>query len=101
MEAVGAETTNLGIANFIFWFSVVGAGAAAVKHAVMPLSVMQELSPVAVRSKGSTTRSGSAQKEVSPEALWWGCYAFSAMNTGYFVNGLWAGYTGSKEAKQS
>ena len=72
-----------------FYFAVLGASAAALKHLLKPLETMQELSPIAV-----------SKDKVSNEALWWGCYAFSAMNTGYATIGMWAIYTGSTQAKE-
>ena len=87
----------------IFWFCVAGAGIAALKHLLRPLDVIkvascysqsrrpdngapcQEFTPVALRNEG---------KDISPEALWWGSIAFSAMNLGFFTVGLWSGIKG-------
>ncbi|KAI9141139.1 hypothetical protein BKA69DRAFT_430218 [Paraphysoderma sedebokerense] len=80
--------------NVIFWFCVMGAGAASLKHLISPIPTLQELTPVAVR----TTKDKNSS--LSPEGYWWGSLAFSAMNLGYCVVGLWAGYCGSNEAKQ-
>ena len=74
-----------------FWFAVMGASAAALKHTLKPLETMRELSPVAVDAKNNNA--------VSPEALWWGGYCFSAMNTGFATIGLYAHVANSSEAK--
>jgi len=74
----------------IFWFTVLGAGAAALKHLLLPMSTFKELTPVAIRDN-----------KISPEALWWGSICFAAMNVGYFTIGVWAGYRQSAIAKQA
>ena len=79
--AVFAEATT--------WFAVLGAGAAAVKHAAFTTRALEELTPVALRGG-----------RPSPEAEWWGGVAFAAMNTGFFANGAWALWTGDAVAKK-
>ena len=82
------------VPDAIFWFAVVGSGAACLKHLLAPVATLQELSPVAIRQEGS-----KGSKTASPEALWWGGYAFSAMNAGYCTIGLYAGCTNSAPGK--
>lgn len=77
------------VVDAITWFAVLGAGAAAFKHGLTPDSALAELSPVAKRDG-----------KWSPEGLWWGGYAFSAMNVGFFVNGVHALVTGDATAKR-
>lgn len=90
---------NLSFFNGAFYFALVGATAAAAKHALRPLETMRELSPVALRKKDDGGDKGEVV--VSDEALWWGCYAFSAMNVGYATVGLYAHFAGSDEAKSA
>jgi hypothetical protein len=79
------------VSNGIFWFAVAGAGAASLKHFFNPSKSLKELTPVSFSDNG----------KLEPASLFWGSYAFSAMNLGYCTVGLWAGYTGSWEAKQA
>jgi hypothetical protein len=76
----------------IFWFAVVGAGLAALKHLINPIAAFRELTPIALSGDG---------KSASAAALWWGSYAFSAMNTGVCTVGVWAGLKQSQVAKQA
>lgn len=96
---------SLSFFNGTFYFALVGAAAAAAKHALRPLETMKELSPVALRKHHANKKKNDDDKDavevVSDEALWWGCYAFSAMNVGYATVGLCAHYTNSDEAKSA
>ncbi|XXQ38906.1 DUF4267 domain-containing protein [Plasmodiophora brassicae] len=78
----------------IFWFGVAGAGAAALKHLLAPHRSLEGLTPVALR------RDDKDHVVLSPEAHWWGGYAFSAMNMGLCATGVWAGVKSSPVAKQ-
>ncbi|CAM9482859.1 unnamed protein product [Discosporangium mesarthrocarpum] len=83
-----------GASEAIFWFAVVGAGVAALKHLLSPIDTIAELSPIAMRvdSKG--------HKTLSSEGLWWGSYCFAAMNVGFCTIGIHAGVTDSVGAKR-
>ena len=74
----------------LYWFAVVGAGAACLKHALTPYSTLQELTPVALRPN----------QTISAEGRWWGGYAAASMNLGVFVNGVWVGLYGDRIARQ-
>lgn len=76
----------------IFWFGVLGALGAAANHTFNGPAALKELSPVAISKNG---------KDVEPGALWWGSYAFGAVNLGYFCIGMFAGLSGSNIAKKA
>lgn len=90
-----------------FYFALLGATAAAVKHFVSPLKTLQELTPVAVKTVKD-------KKELSPgipsvfvvnlfllESLFWGSYAFSSMNLGFATVGAYASLKNSDEGKKA
>jgi len=76
----------------IFWFGVLGALGAAANHTFNGLAALKKLSPVAISKN---------DKDVEPGALWWGTYAFGAVNLGYFCIGMFAGLSGSNIAKKA
>eukprot|EP00123_Amoebidium_parasiticum_P011412 comp20697_c0_seq1/m.26972 comp20697_c0_seq1/g.26972 ORF comp20697_c0_seq1/g.26972 comp20697_c0_seq1/m.26972 type:complete len:145 (-) comp20697_c0_seq1:413-847(-) len=80
----------------LFWFATAGAAAAALKHLFTPTSVFKELTPVALREGGEKDK-----QEASPEALWWGGYAFSAMNVGTASFALFGAYKQNQAIKQA
>lgn len=90
MDASAAGLTYVAI----FWFSLVGALAASFKHFFSPVPTIGELTPVALRDE-------KGKKTALPEVVWWGGFAFSAMNLGFASIGLWGAFKDSTEIKQA
>mmetsp|Transcript_2666 Transcript_2666/g.5883 ORF Transcript_2666/g.5883 Transcript_2666/m.5883 type:complete len:139 (-) Transcript_2666:240-656(-) len=80
-------------ADGVFWFGVVGAGAAALQHALSPHPTILDLTPCAADPQDKT--------KTVPAATFWGGYAFGVMNGGFCSIGLWAAFCGSTHAKQA
>lgn len=72
----------------IFWFCTLGACIASFNHLLSPLKAMKEFTPVAIQDQ-----------KIHPSALWWGGYAFSAMNVGFATIGLYSGIKGNQFGK--
>lgn len=77
----------------VFWFALLGASAASAKHLFKPVATVGDLTPIALRMV-------DGKPGLSPEAAFWGGWAFSALNAGFATVGLWAALTRSTEAKQ-
>lgn len=88
----------LTLSNFgegTFWFALLGASAAAVKHFVNPGDAFAQLTPVALKQKAGV------KDEIHPAAMWWGSYAFSIMNAGFAAQGMYAAAKGNAEGKDA
>jgi hypothetical protein len=70
------------VSDYFFWFAVLGASVASIKHGFFTHSTLNELTPAI------------------PDA-WWGGYAFSLMNMSFAVFGIYVGYFEDAIGKQA